>query len=65
MLRRLWLYLPALVAYAQSAAPPVPKESLPPILLPWESEVHTREVDNKPYPGHRVIGNLYYVGTAG
>lgn len=41
-----------------------PKEPLPPILVPWDSEVHTREVDNASFPGHRVAGNVYYVGTA-
>ena len=51
--------------HAQPAAPRIPTESLPPILLPWESEVHTRDVDNQPYPAHKVAGNLYYVGTAG
>src|SRR5437763_3633278 len=41
-----------------------PMSALPPILVPWESEVHTKDVDNKPFPGHKIIGNLYYVGTA-
>jgi metallo-beta-lactamase class B len=41
-----------------------PKVALPPIAVPWESELHTKEVDNKPFPGHKIIGNLYYVGTA-
>ena len=51
--------------HAQPAAPRIPTESLPPILLPWEADVHTKEVDNLPYPAHRVVGNVYYVGTAG
>ena len=61
------LFLVCLTALlnAQNAAPRIPKETLPPILLPWESEVHTKEVDNQPYPAHKIAGNLYYVGTAG
>ncbi len=55
----------ALPLLAQLAPPRIPTESLPPILLPWEAEVHTREVDNQSYPAHKVVGNLYYVGTAG
>jgi metallo-beta-lactamase class B len=50
---------------AQPPRPTVPKDTLPPILLPWEADVHTKDVDNKPFPPHRVIGNVYYVGTAG
>jgi len=49
---------------AQPAGRTIPTEPLPPVLLPWDSEGHTRDVDNKPFPAHRVIGNLYYVGTA-
>lgn len=40
----------------------LPKESLPPVLTPWE--ITPTVNDNAPFPGHKVIGNLYYVGTA-
>ncbi|MCU1330241.1 MAG: Beta-lactamase [Bryobacterales bacterium] len=40
----------------------VPREPLPPILTPWEIKPTTN--DNAPFPGHKVIGNVYYVGTA-
>jgi metallo-beta-lactamase class B len=33
-------------------------------MVPWEHELHTKEVDNKPLAPHKVIGNIYYVGTA-
>ncbi len=49
---------------AQSPRPAVPKDALPPILLPWEADIHTREADNQAFPPHRVIGNVYYAGTA-
>lgn len=39
----------------------IPREALPPILAPWEITPTTD--DNAPFPGHKVIGNLYYVGT--
>jgi metallo-beta-lactamase class B len=46
-----------------------PKEELPPIIVPWELggprfKLHTREQDSAPFPAHRVIGNVYYVGQA-
>src|ERR1700674_1418828 len=45
--------------------PAVPKETLPPVLTPWEMvDTHTRQNDNRPFPSHRVIGNVFYVGTA-
>src|SRR4051794_33897267 len=50
---------------AQPSSSRAPKDTLPPIALPFDGEVHTREVDNKSFPGHKVIGNVYYVGTAG
>jgi metallo-beta-lactamase class B len=40
----------------------VPREALQPILTPWEITPTTN--DNAPFPGHKVIGNVYYVGTA-
>ncbi|MEO8125664.1 MAG: subclass B3 metallo-beta-lactamase [Bryobacteraceae bacterium] len=57
-----FLLLPLCLAALMHAQPTV---SLPPILLPWEADVHTNKVDNQPYPAHRIAGNLYYVGTAG
>ncbi len=46
-----------------------PTEPVPPIIVPFEpggSEVHlhTRELDSRPFPPHRMIGNVYYVGQA-
>ena len=55
------LFAGLLAAHQQRAKPNV---ALPPILLPWDSEVHTKDVDNQPRPPHKVIGNVYYVGTA-
>ncbi len=49
---------------AQPIRPAVPRDTLPPVLLPWDSETHTKDVDNQPFPSHKIIGNLYYVGTA-
>src|SRR5579872_1183448 len=44
--------------------PAVPKETLPPILTPWEAAPpRTREANNSAFPPHKVIGNVYYVGT--
>lgn len=40
----------------------VPKEPLPPILTPWE--ITPTVNDNAAFPGHKVIGNVYFVGTA-
>ena len=46
-----------------------PSEVLPPIVVPWEMggakfKLHTREQDSAPFPAHRIIGNVYYVGQA-
>lgn len=46
-----------------------PTEPVPPVILPYEpggAEVglHTRELDSRPFPAHRMIGNIYYVGQA-
>lgn len=66
-----WLFLSltcltAIQAQPGPARPPaVPKETLPPVLTPWEMvDSHTRQNDNRAFPPHRVIGNVYYVGTA-
>jgi len=55
----------AAVLLAQGPRPGVPTTALPPVLQPWDAEVRTKEVDNQPFPAHRIAGNLYYVGTAG
>src|SRR5215472_13955543 len=47
------------LGYGQRA---VPKESLPPILPPYQEGV-PKEIDNQPFPAHRIIDNIYYVGT--
>jgi metallo-beta-lactamase class B len=46
-----------------------PTQPVPPVILPFEPggsevELHTRENDSKPFPPHRMIGNIYYVGQA-
>ena len=69
MPRIVFLTLAALAAFSVLAQTPnpaagrlVPRETLPPILTPWEITPTTN--DNAPFPGHKVIGNVYYVGTA-
>src|SRR5262245_39616353 len=60
------LLFPALspvLALAQRT-PAKPEANLPPVVVPWEHELHTKDVDNKPFPAHKIAGNLYYVGTA-
>jgi metallo-beta-lactamase class B len=55
--------LPALLC-AQPAQVRIPKETLAPVLTPWEAAPpRTREANNSAFPPHRVIGNVYYVGT--
>jgi hypothetical protein len=50
---------------ARPAIPPaIPKDTLPPILTPWEEAPVTNEAANGSFLAHRVIGNIYYVGTA-
>jgi metallo-beta-lactamase class B len=50
---------------AQSPGAAIPKETLAPVLTPWEiAPPRTREANNSAFPPHKVIGNLYYVGTA-
>lgn len=46
-----------------------PQEPVPPIIVPFEpggAEVdqHTRELDSRPFPPHKAIGNIYYIGMA-
>ena len=46
-----------------------PTEPVPPIILPYEPggaevHLHTRELDSRPFPAHRMIGNIYYVGQS-
>lgn len=71
MLRRSTLFSVVMLAVllpvflsAQAGRTAIPTTPLPPVLLPWDSDGHTRDVDNGPFPAHRVIGNVYYVGTA-
>ena len=42
----------------------IPKETLPPVLTPWEANPTTNEFKDSAFPGHHVIGNVYFVGTA-
>jgi len=57
----LWVTALASCALAQNNRA-VPREVLQPVLTPWEITPTTN--DNAPFPGHKVIGNVYYVGTA-
>lgn len=46
-----------------------PTHPLPPVTVPWEMggakfKLHSREQDSAPFPAHRIIGNVYYVGQA-
>jgi metallo-beta-lactamase class B len=50
---------------AQAPGAAIPRETLAPMLTPWEiAPPRTREANNSEFPPHRVIGNVYYVGTA-
>jgi hypothetical protein len=51
--------LPTFLAVCQSRN--VPKETLPPILTPWE--LTPTVGDNDAFPAYKVFGNVYYVGT--
>ena len=47
-----------------------PTYPLAPVIIPWEPngadyKLHTRELDSRPFPAHRIIANVYYVGTSG
>jgi metallo-beta-lactamase class B len=65
MLRHLALVVIAVaLPFAALGQPAVPKDTLPPILTPWEENPVTNEAANLAFPPHRVIGNIYYVGTA-
>lgn len=55
----------SLVLQAQPSGTAIPKETLAPVLTPWEiAPPRTREANNSAFPPHKVIGNVYYVGTA-
>ncbi len=55
-----WVNLPA-----QAPGVAIPKETLAPMLTPWEiAPPRTREANNSAFPPHHIIGNVYYVGTA-
>lgn len=46
-----------------------PTQPVPPVILPYEPggaevHLHTRELDSKPFPAHKILGNIYYVGHA-
>jgi metallo-beta-lactamase class B len=50
---------------AQAPGAAIPRETLAPMLTPWEiAPPRTREANNSAFPAHQVIGNVYYVGTA-
>ena len=56
--------LSSLLCAQPAARPAIPKETLPPILTPWEISPQTGDFKNSAFPAHKVIGNVYYVGTA-
>jgi metallo-beta-lactamase class B len=71
MPRRVLLSLAAIAACssfhlaAQAPGAAIPRETLAPMLTPWEiAPPRTREANNSAFPAHQVIGNVYYVGTA-
>jgi metallo-beta-lactamase class B len=52
-------------AQTSPARPAIPKETLPPMLTPWEIDPQLGGADkNAPFLAHKVIGNVYYVGTS-
>lgn len=51
-------------AQTPASRPAVPKETLPPVLTPWEISPQTPEFKNSAFPAHKIIGNIYYVGTS-
>lgn len=47
-----------------------PTHPLPAVVLPWEPngadyKQYTRELNSRPFPPHRIIANVHYVGTSG
>jgi metallo-beta-lactamase class B len=49
---------------AQPTGTAIPRETLAPVLTPWEiAPPRTREANNSAFPPHKVIGNVYFVGT--
>ncbi len=58
------LFAGTLAAQNTTALPAIPKETLPAVLTPWELNPTTNEFKDSAFPGHHVIGNVYYVGTA-
>jgi len=53
------MLVPASLAFCQNRS--VPRETLPPILTPWE--ITPTVGDNDAFPSYKVFGNVYYVGT--
>ena len=61
----------AIALLGQGAGDPVayPTHPLPPIIVPWELggpkyKLHTKDQDSAPFPAHRIVGNVHYVGQA-
>jgi metallo-beta-lactamase class B len=56
---------------AQASEPVAyPTHPLPPVILPWEPngadyKRYTSELNSRPFPPHRIIANVYFVGTSG
>ncbi len=59
LFRALLVLLPASLVFSQNRN--VPKETLAPVLTPWE--ITPTAGDNDAFPAYKVIGNVYYVGT--
>jgi metallo-beta-lactamase class B len=59
LFRALPAILSASLAFSQNRN--VPKETLGPVLTPWE--ITPTVGDNDAFPSYKVIGNVYYVGT--
>jgi metallo-beta-lactamase class B len=52
------------VLQAQPSGTAIPRETLAPVLTPWEiAPPRTREANNSAFPPHKIIGNVYFVGT--
>src|SRR5678816_4073259 len=51
------------VAQGRGAPPPVVSEQATPEIMNEDPQTEQRSQDRVGFPGHKIIGNLYYVGT--
>jgi metallo-beta-lactamase class B len=68
-MKTVWILFPVVCVFLHAqtapARPAIPKETLPPMLTPWEIDPQLGGADkNAPFAAHKVIGNVYYVGTS-